>query len=394
MAKKFEIQKQGFGSVAAAYNDLLGIRSESQIVLLPLSQLDEIDDQPFPINDSKVDQIADSIENVGVIEPIIVVKNSDRYNILSGRHRFRACQQIGKTEIPCYIKETDETTARYILIATNTDRNNEYSPIVYARAYAEQLELMKKLGKKAVVNAIAEQNGINRKQIYRYLRLNYLIPELQKWVEDKVLTIEAAVELSFLSDKKQLAFFNHLNALGIADNVISRTFKVDKTKNIRQTAEELSDEEFSANIDKIIFGRYGQESKTETVEDATEPAPETETEPEQEIELDTEPTEEEIEVQPEEPTSVINPPLPKKEKMGLQVPKPDAEKSDETAKTIPTEKAAKSDSNSFEEIVKGYMLLALQAHGIEADNISMAQLDAVLDRYTKNQAAEVYRREV
>ena len=58
---------------------------------------------------------------------------------------------------------------------------------------------MKKLGKKAVVNAIAEQNGINRKQIYRYLRLNYLIPELQKWVEDKVLTIEAAVELSFLS---------------------------------------------------------------------------------------------------------------------------------------------------------------------------------------------------
>ena len=394
MAKKFEIQKQGFGSVAAAYNDLLGIKSESQIVLLPLSQLDEIDDQPFPITDSKVDQIADSIENVGVIEPIIVVKNGERYNILSGRHRFRACQKVGKTEIPCYVKETDDTTARYILIATNTDRNNEYSPIVYAHAYAEQLELMKKLGKKAVVNAIAEQNGINRKQIYRYLRLNYLIEELQKWVEDKVLTIEAAVELSFLSDKKQLAFFNHLNALGIADNVISRTFKVDKTKNIRQTAEELSDEEFSANIDKIIFGRYGQESKTETVEDATEPAPETETEPEQEIELDTDPTEEEIEIQPEEPTSVINPPLPKKEKMGLQVPKPDAEKSDETAKTIPTEKAAKSDSNSFEEVVKGYMLLALQAHGIETDNISAAQLDAVFERYTKDEAAEVYRREV
>ena len=394
MAKKFEIQKQGFGSVAAAYNDLLGIKSESQIVLLPLSQLDEIDDQPFPINESKVEQIADSIENVGVIEPIIVVKNGERYNILSGRHRFRACQKVGKAEIPCYVKETDDTTARYILIATNTDRNNEYSPIVYAHAYAEQLELMKKLGKKAVVNAIAEQNGINRKQIYRYLRLNYLIEELQKWVEDKVLTIEAAVELSFLSDKKQLAFFNHLNALGIADNVISRTFKVDKTKNIRQTAEELSDEEFSANIDKIIFGRYGQERKDETVQDVTEPAPETETEPEQEIELDTDPTEEEIEIQPEKPTSVINPPLPKKEKMGLQVPKPDAEKSDETAKTIPTEKAAKSDSNSFEEIVKGYMLLALQAHGIETDNISAAQLDAIFDRYAKDEAAEVYRREM
>ena len=393
MAKKFEIQKQGFGSVAAAYNDLLGIKSESQIVLLPLSQLDEIDDQPFPVNDSKVDQIADSIENVGVIEPIIVVKNGDRYNILSGRHRFRACQKVGKTEIPCYVKETDETTARYILIATNTDRNNEYSPIVYARAYAEQLELMKKLGKKAVVNAIAEQNGINRKQIYRYLRLNYLIPELQKWVEDKVLTIEAAVELSFLSGEKQLAFYHHLNTLGIADNVISRTFKVDKTKSIRQTAETISDEDFTANIDKIIFGRYGQESKTEPVEDITESAPETETEQEQEIEPDAVPTEEEIEEQPEEPTSVINSPLPQKEKMGLEAPKTKPEETAKTARTIPTEKAAKSDSNGFEEIVKGYMLLALQAHGIKADNINMVQLDAVLDRYTKNEAAEVYRKE-
>ena len=377
MAKKFEIQKQGFGSVAAAYNDLLGIRSDSQIVLLPLSQLDEIDDQPFPINDGKVDQIADSIENVGVIEPIIVVKNGERYNILSGRHRYRACQKVGKTEIPCYVKDTDETTARYILIATNTDRNNEYSPIVYARAYAEYIDLMKKMGRKAVVNAISEQSGMNRKQIYRYLRLNCLIPKLQKWVEDGVLTIEAAVELSFLSDKKQLAFYNHLNDLGIADNVISRTFKVDKTKTIRQTAEELSDEEFSANIDKIIFGRYGQDSKTETVEAVPEPEPET-----------TIPAEEEIEEQPEEPASVIPFLMPKKEKMVLEAPKTKQEE----ISAAPTKKSKQE--NSFEEIVKGYMLLAVQAHGIEAENISIAQLDAVLDRYTKDDAAEVYRREV
>ena len=330
-----------------------------------------------------------------MIEPIIVVKNGERYNILSGRHRFRACQKVGKTEIPCYIKEADETTARYILIATNTDRNNEYSPIVYACAYAEQLELMKKLGKKAVVNAIAEQNGINRKQIYRYLRLNYLIPELQKWVEDKVLTIEAAVELSFLSAEKQLTLYKHLQNLGVADNVISRTLKVEKTKGIRQASEKISDDDFSANIDKIIFGRYGQESKAEAIEDVTEPAPEIqpslkiEPEPEQEIE----PTEKEIEVQAEEPTSIINTPLPPKEEMGLEAPKTKREETAETAGTIPTEKATKSNRDRFDEIVKGYMLLALQAHGVEMDNISMTQLDAVFDRYTKDEAAKVYRRE-
>ena len=400
MAKKLEIQRQGFPSgVAAAYNNLLGIKSDSQIVLLPLSQLDEIEDQPFPINDSKVDQIADSIENVGVIEPLIVVRNGERYNILSGRHRFRACQKIGKTEIPCYIKDTDETTARYILIATNTDRNNEYSPIVYARAYAEYLDLMKKMGKKAAVNAISEQSGMNRKQIYRYLRLNYLIPELQKWVEKSVLTIEAAVELSFLSDEKQLSFFTHLNNLGIADNVISRTFKVDKTKTIRQAAEKISDEEFSKNIDKIIFGHYGQESKPEpeTAKDETAPAPiheteiEEETEPETEPEPNIEPAEEENET--EELSVPVSAPAPKKEKMGLEAPKPDRSETAEEVKTAPTEKTVKSDSNSFEEIVKGYMLLALLEHGLDSESISLVQLDAVFDRYTKSEAAETYRRE-
>ena len=398
MAKKLEIQRQGFPSgVAAAYNNLLGIKSDSQIVLLPLSQLDEIEDQPFPINDSKVEQIADSIENVGVIEPLIVVKNGERYNILSGRHRFRACQKLGKSEIPCYIKDTDETTARYILIATNTDRNNEYSPIVYARAYAEYLDLMKKMGKKAVVNAISEQSGMNRKQIYRYLRLNYLIPELQKWVEKSVLTIEAAVELSFLSEEKQLAFYTHLNNLGIADNVISRTFKVDKTKSIRQAAEEISNEEFSKNIDKIIFGRYGQESKAETAKDEAAPAPiheteiEEETEPETEPEPNIEPAEEENET--EELSVPVSAPAPKKEKMGLQAPKPDRSETAEEVKTAPTEKMVKSDSNSFEEIVKGYMLLALLEHGLDSESISLTQLDAVFDRYTKSEAAETYRRE-
>ena len=398
MAKKLEIQRQGFPSgVAAAYNNLLGIKSDSQVVLLSLSQLDEIEDQPFPINNSKVDQIADSIENVGVIEPIIVVKNGERYNILSGRHRFRACQKLGKSEIPCYIKETDETKARYILIATNTDRNNEYSPIVYARAYAEYLDLMKKMGKKAVVNAISEQSGMNRKQIYRYLRLNYLIPELQKWVEDGVLTIEAAVELSFLSDEKQLAFYTHLNDLGIADNVISRTFKVDKTKSIRQAAEKISDDEFSKNIDKIIFGHYGQESKTEpeTAKDEAASAPAQEQENVEDIEPEatpepiTEPAEEEIET--EEPPAPV--PAPKKEKMGLEAPKPDRSETTEEVKTAPAEKSVKSDSNSFEEIVKGYMLLALLEHGLDSESISLVQLDAVFDRYSKSEAAETYRRE-
>ena len=261
MAKKFEIQKQGFPSVVDAYNGLLGM-DNNRVVNLPMSQLDEIDDQPFPINDSKVDQIADSIDAVGVLEPVIVAKNGDRYSILSGRHRFRACQKLGKTEIPCFIKDysADDPTARFILLATNTDRNNEYAPTVYARAYAEQLELMKQLGKKATVSAIAENNNMSRKQIYRYIRLNKLITEFQQWVDKGIITIEAAVELSFISKEKQHIIFEHINGLGIADSVITRYFKVVTTKRIHSVADTISDDEFAANIDKIIFGAY--EAKT------------------------------------------------------------------------------------------------------------------------------------
>lgn len=270
MAKNtFNIPKQKFPtSVADAYNGLLGVKNQQ--VNIPISLLDEIENQPFPINESKVEQIAESIENVGVIEAIIVVKNGERYSILSGRHRFRACKKLGKEEIPCIVKDlsADDPTARYILIATNTDRNNEYAPTVYARAYAEQLELMKQLGKKATVSTIAENNHLSRKQIYRYIRLVYLIKELQEWVDNSVISIEAAVELSFISETKQFALYNHIVNLGIEDNIL----KVNTTKKIHNIADTLSDEEFTANIDKIVFGNY-EEKIVDSVPEPMEQKP-------------------------------------------------------------------------------------------------------------------------
>lgn len=257
MAKpKLNIQKQGFPSVADAYNDILGIKSDNQYVNLPLSLLDEIDNQPFPINESKIEQIADSIDNVGVIEPIIVVKDGERYKILSGRHRFRACKKLGKHEIPCYVKDinADDDIARYIIIATNTDRNNAYKPSVYARAYSEQLTLMKKLGKKSTVSAIAEQNGLSRKQIYRYIRLTNLIPEMQALVDDGIISIETAVEFSFLSIEKQSSLYNYIGSF--EKSYISNLLNLSIAKYIRGL--ELSDDEFDEHIQDIVNGKFNK----------------------------------------------------------------------------------------------------------------------------------------
>lgn len=265
MAKqKLNIQKQGFPSVADAYNDILGIKSDNQYVNLPLSLLEEIDNQPFPINESKIEQIADSIENVGVIEPIIVVKDGEKYKILSGRHRFRACKKLGKDDIPCYIKnvQADDDIARYIIIATNTDRNNEYKPSVYAKAYAEQLSLMKKLGKKSTVSAIAEQNGLSRKQIYRYIRLTNLILEIQGLVDDGIISIETAVEFSFLSIEKQYSVYNYIGSF--EKSYISSLLSLSIAKYIREL--ELSDDEFDEHIQDIVTGRFNKPVEQITVE--------------------------------------------------------------------------------------------------------------------------------
>ena len=339
MAKKFEIQKQGFPSVADAYNGLLGM-DNNRVVNLPMAQLDEIDDQPFPINDSKVDQIADSIDAVGVLEPVIVAKNGDRYSILSGRHRFRACQKLGKTEIPCFIKDysADDPTARFILLATNTDRNNEYAPTVYARAYAEQLELMKQLGKKATVSAIAENNNMSRKQIYRYIRLNELITEFQQWVDKGIITIEAAVELSFISEEKQHIIFEHINGLGIADSVITRHFKVVTTKRIHSVADTISDDEFAANIDKIIFGAYEAKTTVPTAQVGLE------------VPLPTTKDEKQSEIIPEQPAPTKEKKTVPTAQVGLEVPL--ASNNVEHKAVIITEQAVSDEENKAQEELK------------------------------------------
>ena len=388
MAKqKLTIETKGFPT---SISGLLGI--SNQFVNIPLDVIDEIDDQPFPINEEKIEQIADSIENVGVIEPIIVVEKLGRYKILSGRHRYRACKKLGKEDIPCYIKNVSEDVARYILIATNTDRNNEYAPTVYAKAYAEQLELMKKLGKKATVSAIADQNGLSRKQIYRYVRLTYLIEDFQKWFDEDIIRMLSAVELSFLSETKQTALYKHLIGTGIAESAISRNvLTVETAKKIHSVADTISDEEFAENIEKIIFGHYGTNQTAETVTEVVEPVAETvepviTTETAETVEETPVPTEKKAEKQkatPEKKTPVA-------EEKEISYNSPVEEIADDTEDEVEeVTETAETKDDDFANIIKGYMLIALHDYGMECDKDTVDELyqrinsSTALDMYNK-----------
>ena len=391
MAKpKLNIQKQGFPSVADAYNDILGIKSDNQYVNLPLSSLEEIDNQPFPINESKIEQIADSIENVGVIEPIIVVKDGEKYKILSGRHRFRACKKLGKDDIPCYIKnvQADDDIARYIIIATNTDRNNEYKPSVYAKAYAEQLSLMKKLGKKSTVSAIAEQNSLSRKQIYRYIRLTNLIPEMQGLVDDGIISIETAVEFSFLSIEKQSSLYNYIGSF--EKSYISSLLNLSIAKYIRGL--ELSDDEFDEHIQDIVTGRFNKPVEQITVE------PEQLYSDKSEIDSSNEDTIQDIEIKKSD-TPIENEITDNYEDTVSDETDTETQSDyQEEHKTIditadmykrsPEEINDMCDSGMFNEIIEGYILLACDEAGKEF-GINISNL---FNKYSAQDARNRYMR--
>ena len=386
MAKqKLTIETKGFPT---SISGLLGI--SNQFVNIPLDVIDEIDDQPFPINEEKVEQIADSIENVGVIEPIIVVEKLGRYKILSGRHRYRACKKLGKEDIPCYIKNVSEDVARYILIATNTDRNNEYAPTVYAKAYAEQLELMKKLGKKATVSAIADQNGLSRKQIYRYVRLTYLIEDFQKWVDEDIIRMLSAVELSFLSEEKQNALYKHLIGTGIAESAISRNIlTVETAKKIHSVADTISDEEFAENIEKIIFGHYGTNQTADTVTEVVEPVAETvepviTTETAETVEETPVPTEKKA----EKPKATPEKKTPVAEEKEISYNSSVEEIADDTEDEVEeVTETAETKDDDFANIIKGYMLIALHDYGMDCDKDT---IDELYQRINSSTALDMY----
>lgn len=402
MAKqKLNIQKQGFPSVADAYNDVLGIKSDNQYVNLPLSLLEEIDNQPFPINESKIEQIADSIENVGVIEPIIVVKDGEKYKILSGRHRFRACKKLGKDDIPCYIRDVkaDDDIARYIIIATNTDRNNEYKPSVYAKAYAEQLSLMKKLGKKSTVSAIAEQNGLSRKQIYRYIRLTHLIPEMQGFVDNGIISIETAVEFSFLSIEKQSSLYKYIG--NFEKSYISSLLNLSAAKYIREL--DLSDDEFNENIQDIVNGKFDKSnekitSETEQIYPDESEVDNSDEDTIQDIEVEkTEvPTTNEISVSEKNfETEItdnyednvsnetdIETQLECKDEVAVQNEHRAIDITADMFKRIPEEINDMCDSGMFNDIIEGYILLACDEAGIKLD----MQLSRLFDMYSAQDA--------
>lgn len=192
-----------------------------QIVELPIAQL--VDDEcqkavPFRLaTEQRLRALTDDIRRNGILSPLLVRKQVDGlYGILAGRDRKRAAAQLGYTAVPCIIKDVpDEDTAISIMVSDNLLHRTDILPSEKAFAYRKQLDILNRQGQRTDLTSchdgqkysrdlVAEMFNESSRQVQRYVRLTYLIPELLQLVDERKLALVVAEQLSFISEDGQI----------------------------------------------------------------------------------------------------------------------------------------------------------------------------------------------
>lgn len=204
------------------------------IVNLPLTELEPFPNHPFAVRmDDQMVQLVESVERVGVLSPAIVREVNGKYQLVAGHRRKKACELKGKQEMPCIIRNLSDDEATVLMVDTNIQRE-EILPSEKAKAYKMRLEAMKRsagrpkinlsplgmnFGGKQSLDVLGEQIGESRNQIHRYIRLNDLIPEILKMVDDKRIAFRPAVELSYLKPEEQKALHELMEYLDVTPSL-------------------------------------------------------------------------------------------------------------------------------------------------------------------------------
>ena len=184
---------------------------KEKIEELDISLLDTFKNHPFKvINNEDLSKLKESININGVLEPIIVRKKDDRYEIISGHRRKYASELLGLKTIPCIIRDMTDDEATIYMVDSNMHRET-ILPSEKAKAYKMKLDALshqgKSLGqlvpKQDSRDKVGEEAGESGRQVNRFIRLNELIPELLDKVDNKEIAFNPAVEISYLTKSEQ-----------------------------------------------------------------------------------------------------------------------------------------------------------------------------------------------
>lgn len=197
-----------------------------KIINVDINNLIEFKEHIFnEISNNKFEELKESIFQNGVLDPIIVRNTQDnKYEIIAGHNRVRACKALNMQTIPATIKNVDDDTAKLIMIDTNINRRDKLLPSELMKAYSMKMEILKKskvgqpvLNKENATESketrekIAERENVSGRQITRYLRLKDLIPDILRFVDKDLIPFLVGVELSYLKAQDQQTILSILN---------------------------------------------------------------------------------------------------------------------------------------------------------------------------------------
>ena len=187
---------------------------------IPLDELHPFKNHPFKIlNNEEMERMIESIRKVGTITPALARPLPDGgYELISGHRRLAACQVLGIETMPVIVREISDDEAVIAMVDANLQRET-ILPSEKAFAYKMKLEAIKhqgvtsrQVGEKLLsVTQVSKDSDDSERQIQRYIRLTYLIPELLSMVDDNKIAFNPAVEISYLDREEQLTLLDAIN---------------------------------------------------------------------------------------------------------------------------------------------------------------------------------------
>ena len=188
---------------------------KEEIVYLNLSDLHPFKNHPFGVwDDAEMQGLVESVKAAGVNQPALVRPREDGgYEIIAGHRRQRASELAGFANMPCIVRNMTDDEAILAMTDDNLRHRERILPTEKAQSLKMQVEAIKHQGSrpgeedkdagKRSTQVVGDRNGMNYKQVQRYIRLTELVPDLQAMVDEKKLAFTPAVEISFIRPKHQ-----------------------------------------------------------------------------------------------------------------------------------------------------------------------------------------------
>lgn len=243
---------------------------------IPLSEIDDFPGHPYCVlDDEDMQNLMESIKDRGVITPAMVRKKDDgRYEMISGHRRKHASERLGLKTLRCEVVEVSRDEAIILMVDSNAQRS-VILPCDKGRAFKMKLEALKRQGQRTdltstpaacklkgeTADIVGEQAGESGDQVRRFIRLTYLIKELQDFVDKGQMKMRPAVELSYLDEETQRdvvdrideteAFPSHDQAIRIRRAYENGEIDYDKVRDIMDEEKPNQKPKFTFSFDRL-----------------------------------------------------------------------------------------------------------------------------------------------